>query len=308
VIKEEDGSIRIDTSEKLRPDVQYYECENVWGFEYDQWYLIRLRVNSAVQYGNSTKDNGIVCLLIDNERVWRIEQYGKQTEYQFRIEEEYEHRCGFAPCIHLMGVHSVAEGKLIWRSPYLAAKGALDAALLNEQYLQGIVAKVIYPHTVVVGDECGYFDGEHGVLCDNGYLRWFDGAGEDAKPVVRACPKCEAKTKAGGVFGVTTIKPVNITSDTGETPSSINATNALAFITPSTDSVKFIEELIDKRLVQARKIIHVDAETPMTGGDSKTATEAGLNAKARDAFAKGIIDQLFVLFEFGNLCFANGIQ
>ena len=40
----------------------------------------------------------------------------------------------------------------------------------------------------------------------------------------------------------------------------------------------------------------------MAGGDAKTATQSGLDAKARAAFVKPICDQLFVIFDFGIRC------
>ena len=47
-------------------------------------------------------------------------------------------------------------------------------------------------------------------------------------------------------------------------------------------------------------------ETPIRGlpgvVDVKTATQSGLDAKARAAFVKPICDQLFVIFDFGIRC------
>ena len=85
---------------------------------------------------------------------------------------------------------------------------------------------------------------------------------------------------------------------TGSENSRIDATNALAFVSPSTETLRYIWERYEGNLHAARKIMHLDAEAPMAGGEAKTATEAGLNARAKDAFVKPIADRLFVVMDF----------
>lgn len=306
-VEQEDGSVIVamDETADLEPMVQYYGCQDVWGFEYDSYYMVRMPYNSVVDHGNSKKAIGVVCLLIDESKVWQIEQVGRYNEWQFDVTPIYEHNCGEPPCVHMMGVQSMTRGHLVWQSPYTAALGPLDIALLNEQYLQASVAKCVFPHTVMVGGLCEYFDKVHAVPCTGGWLEWSEGEGEQAHVHRERCPKCiGGRTNNLSQMGVLSIKPDNGDGTAGD-GQGINATNALTFISPSTDTVRFIREEIDYNINKARQILHVDAEAPMTGGDAKTATQAGLDSKARDAFVKGIVDQIFFQFKFGLECIAK---
>ena len=293
VIEGEDGMV-IDPSAEVMPDVMYFDVEHVWGFEYDRWYLLRLYENSDVMYGNSSKSTGIVCWLIDDVNVYRIEQYGKQTDWTFNISVEFPHDIGYAPCIHMMGVPSAERGKMRWQSPYLAAREVLDVALTDAQYLQVSKVKTVYPHTVMIGNPCDFIDSKHNSACaGTGFIHWFD---EKDNARSMTCPGCSGTGKKSRLspFGELLVAPHTST----EVGDGVNATNALTFVSPTTESVRFIREEVEQNIRTARKIIHVDVEAPMTGGDAKTATEAGLNAKAKDAFVKPIADQMFVIYDF----------
>jgi hypothetical protein len=69
-----------------------------------------------------------------------------------------------------------------------------------------------------------------------------------------------------------------------------------------------MREEIERYIASARSVMHLDAETPMVGGDAKTATQSGLDAKARAAFVKPICDQLFVIFDFGIRCIGRMLK
>lgn len=295
VMETEDGPV-IDPNGEINPDILYFDVEKVWGFEYDRWYLLRLYDNSDVSYGSVTKNEGVVCWLVDDMNVYRIEQYGRQVDYLFNITVEFPHNLGYAPCINMMGVPTVQGGRMIWQSPYLSAREVLDVALTDAQYLQVSKVKCVYPHTVMMGNPCDFVDTKHNVVCGGtGLLTWFD---NDANETARSmtCPGCHGTGKKSRLspLGELLIAPQTST-DMGD---GMNATNALAFISPATDTVRFIREEVEQNINTARRILHVDSEAPMTGGDAKTATEAGLNAKAKDAFVKPIADQEFVIFDF----------
>lgn len=293
VMDTEDGPV-IDPEAEIKPDITYFDVERVWGFEYDKWYLLRLYSNSDVQFGNTTKREGIVCWLVDDQNVWRIEQYGRQTDWTFKIELEFPHGVGLAPCIHLMGVPIPHEGRMLWQSPYLAAREVLDIALTDAQYLQVSKVKCVYPHTVMIGNPCDFVDKVHNVACGGtGLLNWFDDK-DNARSMT--CPGCSGSGKKSRLspMGELLVAPASST-DMGE---GVNANNALAFISPATDTVRFIRDEVSEHLASARKIMHIDSEAPMVGGDAKTATEVGVNVKAREAFVKPITDQEFVIFDF----------
>lgn len=293
VIEDADGNVVQDMESTMEPDIHYFNCEQLWGFEYDKWYLLRLNTNSWVDWYSKKKQTGVLCWLVDGENVWRIEQVGRPSDWQFNISLEFRHGIGFAPCINMMGTPSVKVGKLLWESPYLAAKDLLDVALIEEHYLRASKAGVCYPVTVMIGDPCEFVDEINGGVCSGGNITYFK---DNEKPIVVKCSACNGTGQKGRLspFG----KLVINRNPDGTSTDSVNANNALAYVSPSTETLEFIRAEVDRYVRYARSILHLDAENPMAGGEAKTATEAGLNNRAKDAFVKTIADQLFVIHAF----------
>lgn len=293
VIEGEDGTQMVDPEVTVDPDIHYFTCDQLWGYEYDKWYLLRLNENSYIDDGRYKQGRqvGILCWLVDGENVWRIEQYGKPSEWTFNISLEYRHGIGNAPCINLMGTPAVKQGRLVWESPYLAAKDLLDVALVEEHYLRASKASVCYPVTVMIGDPCDFVDEKHGAPCVGGWIEY----NEDERHHRVKCTHCNKGQKGRlGQFGKLVI---NRNPDSTSTDQ-VNASNALAFVSPDTATLEFIRAEVNRYIHDARSILHLNAEAPMAGGDSKTATEAGLNNRAKDAFVKTIADQLFIIHSF----------
>ena len=290
----------MDASVKPNTDIQYFDVEHVWDFDYDNYYLIRLYENSDLDYGRSTRNDGVMCMLVDDTNVYMIRQYGKKADWTFDITIAYVHGLKVAPCIHMMGVPVVVNGRLLWQSPYRAAAEVLDIALADSNYLQASKVKTNYPQVVMVGDDCEYTDRKLNGSCVRGKLMW---STEEGEAMSTECPGCggSGKRHCLGPLNELIISSATNTS-VGE---GVNATNALAFVAPATDNLRFSREEVEYNLNLARRILHVDGEAPMAGGDAKTATEAGLNNKAKDAFVKPIADQMFVIFDFALQCIAG---
>ena len=190
----------------------------------------------------------------------------------------------------------VREGRLAFESPFLAAIGPLNTALADAQYLQASKVKCVYPQAVMVGDSCDFFDEQAGARCFEGKI---SSTGADGLRIEKTCPSCRGtgKMRRLGPLNELIINPVN--SITGEgAGQGINATNALTYVSPPTDGLRFNREDIERLEFKARSILHLNVEAPMAGGDAKTATEAGLNNRAKDAFVKPIADQIIGIEEF----------
>lgn len=291
VIEQEDGTVVQDMDAEVRPDIHYFPCDDLLAFEYDRWYLVRRPEKTEVVVGNTTKRTGMLLWLIDDEWVWQIEQYGLQSDWTFRIVSWYRHGLGYPPAINLLGTPKPVGSRLLWESPYLAVKDVLDTALLGEHWLRASEAKCVFPHVVVIGTPCMFTDKLRGTCCNGlGYHEWQDG------DIMRkeTCPSCNGTgmTPRLSPLGQVVINPDTQTS-TGD---GVNATNALNIVSPPTQSVEYLKQQFKDRITYARSIMHLDAEAPMQGGT--TATEAGLNARAKDAFVKPIADQEFHIFEF----------
>jgi hypothetical protein len=293
-MENEEGELVVDPDGEIRPEIHYFTCMHVWGFEYDRWYLVRAHHSSRVEYGGKVVNEGVVCYLIDDQNVWKFEQVGKKIDWQFTITQEFTHGTGEAPCIHLGGVPVVLNGSLFFESPYLAVKEPLDIALTDAQFLQVSKVKCVYPHTVMVGDPCDFVHKDTGAMCIGGKLEW-----SDADGILRSskCPECggmgqKKRLSPQGVLLVNTAAKLDGQGD------GLNASNALAFVSPSTETVAFIRSEVEHNIRHARSVLHLDADGPMAGGDAKTATEAGLNNRAKDALVKPIADGILGIGEF----------
>lgn len=295
-VTDAEGVERIAPDARLYAEPMIYSSDRVWGYEYDGWYLLRLAECSTITHGTQKKKNGVVCVLIDGENVWRIEQTGRSKDDTFDISLSFSHGVGQAPCIHLMGVPSLSENGLVWTSPFMAVSDLLDEALLEEHQLIASKAKLMFPHAVVVGDPCSFYDRSLGAQCIGGSLAWMEGD----KQMSRTCPECHGTGHKNRMspFGELVIN----TNPNSTAPDGANATNAMAFVSPQTDPSRFVREEIDRYIKEARGIMHLDAEVPMVSGSAPTATQAGLNAKAREAFVRPICDQMFTIFSFGVQC------
>jgi len=294
--------MRMTPGAEVKPDLTYFPCDDLWGFAYDKWYLLRRPEMLSLKEGRQTRDVGVLCWLVDEEWVWQIEQYGKPSEYTFRLVQWYRHGLGYPPCINLLGTPRPVNGRLLWESPYIAVKDVLDTALLGEHWLRASEAKCTFPNVVVVGSPCQHKDANTGACCNGiGLLSWME------RDVERSmtCPSCNGTgiTARLSPLGQVVINPG---SDIGG-GESVNATNALKIVSPETAAVEYLQQQFDRRIRYARSIMHLDAEAPMTGGDAKTATEAGLNARAKDAFVKPIADQEFFILRFVVECIGKQI-
>ena len=295
-VEDAEGNESIAPDAVLKAEPMVFGSNRVWGFEYDEWYLLRISDSSDVIEGSKTVKTGIICILVDDENVWRITQTGRAKDERFNITLDYTHGVGEAPVIHMMGTPSAQHDGLVWTSPFSASAGLLNVALLTEHQLRASEAKLMFPVRVMIGDPCDFYDQVHGVRCMDGVIAWNEGE----KRIEKKCTAC------GGTGHKNRISPFGelvINADPNSTkPDNVNASNALTYASPSTDSSRFMREEVERYITSARAIMHLDAEKPMSGGQQQSATQAGLNAKARAAFVKPICDQLFVIFDFGIRC------
>lgn len=291
VVQGEDGTMVVDPAKKLEPIPAYFPVDDVWGFKFDQWYLLLTQEKSLVTYRNREVKEGLVLLLADDQNFWRIEQYGDRIKMQFQISLWYEHGVGYAPVQHLMGQPSIYDGSMRWQSPYLAAKEPLDCVLLDQSYLGLSKATGVFPYRVMLADDCDFVSAD-GVMCKYGKLIFIDGE----RQRVEECPKCKGSGLKSRLSpaGVMLVKPPDATGQEGN----VNVTQAIQWTSPDVTTLEFLQKQIIDNINSARQIMHLNSEAPMQGGDYKTATQSGLDQRSTHAFIKPISDQYFDILEF----------
>ena len=297
---EGEAGLEVDPSKLLEPVPQYFPVTEVWGYRMDEWYLIRSREKSLVQFGNKTERTGLVMYLVDNTNIWRIEQTGRRIDLEFNITQWFEHGLTYPPCMHLMGNPCVSDGRLRWQSPYLAARESLDIVLLDNSYLNLSKATGCFPYRVMLGDECDFEMDNNGtpVRCRGGQLSIVDAEGH---LTMRACPSCKdtpgLKSRLSPA-GVMLVKPGDALNPDGETK---GIPTVLQWVSPAVDTLQFLRDEMYRNTQEARKIMHLSNDgASMPGGTdaAKTATQSGIDQRGMYAFVGPIIDQVFTLFRF----------
>lgn len=290
---EEEEQEVIDPNVPLEPVPIYVPVYDVWGFEYDKWYLFKTNEKSWVDSYKREK-TGFVFMLVDDENAWRIEQTGKKGEFTFDITLWFVHGTGEAPAIHLGGEPLVKDGFVRAQSPYLTAVEHFDMVLLDEDYLRKSKAKCAFPHPVMIGDDCEFVDPVTKVSCYDGKIIWMDLEGVEQ---TKECPNCHGTGSKSrmGPLGDLKLRPPDRNQPDAQR---ITAHDALAFISPDPQIMEYLRTEIQEETEQGRSIMHLKSEQPIVGGEHETATQVGVGVKAQQAFIKPIADQTLDVMEF----------
>ena len=298
---DEEGNevLLINPNERVEPQPNYFPVDRVWGYEHGVWYCLRTNERSRVKVGGSIVEQGIVMWIVDSEKCYRVEQTGEAWKMTFAITEHFEHGQGYPPCIFLMGTPTLKDGRVIHQSVYLPSKPSFDTVLLDTTYLMMVKSNSAYPYRVMLGNQCNYVGTDMG-HCVGGNLTYVEEGGRMA--VHGKCPKCNgtglaARLGPNGVLFVEEAKRGDTT-----TPS---VHDAMTFVEPTSTTMDFLRREIVDQTNEGRKVMHLSTETPIDGGESKTATQSGIDNKGTMAFIKPIAQQIFAVIDFTLDCMAT---
>lgn len=278
-------------NELLRPMPRYYNCKNIVGQDFGEYYLVISDEHSDVKVGSKMEESGIVLELYDSEAIYRIEQIGKKSDMTFGEPYVYfQHNLGYVPCIKLMGAPQLIEDEIAFQSPFITAVPLLDQVVLDESYLQMSKATSAFPFMVALGEICEFIDRE-GNKCNDGQI--FD-------PInggYRTCTSCSGSGVKSrfSPTGMLLIKPKTSLS---EGDSGLSG-EYLKFVSPPMDTLNFLRTEIEQQMAKSRRILHLpSSDESGTIGEASTATGSLNKLRALYAFIKPISDQLFTIYEF----------
>jgi hypothetical protein len=278
-------------NELLRPMPTYYNCKNIVGQKFGEYYLVISDDHSYVKNGSKTEETGIVLYLYDQNAIYKIEQTGKKSDMTFGEPMLYfQHNLGYVPCIKLMGSPQLINDEIAFQSPFITAVPLLDQVVLDESYLQMSKATSAFPFMVALGEICEFVDRE-GNKCNDGQI--FD-------PVnggYRTCGSCNGSGVKSrfSPTGMLLIKPRTSLSE-GDTGLS---GEYLKFVSPPMDTLTFLRTEIEQQMAKSRRILHLpSSDESGTIGEASTATGSLNKLRSLYAFIKPISDQLFTIYEF----------
>jgi hypothetical protein len=278
-------------NELLRPMPTYYNCKNIVGQKFGEYYLVISDDHSYVKNGSKTEETGIVLYLYDQNAIYKIEQTGKKSDMTFGEPMLYfQHNLGYVPCIKLMGAPQLINDEIAFQSPFITAVPLLDQVVLDESYLQMSKATSAFPFMVALGEICEFVDRE-GNKCNDGQI--FD-------PInggYRTCGSCSGSGVKSrfSPTGMLLIKPRTSLSE-GDTGLS---GEYLKFVSPPMDTLTFLRTEIEQQMAKSRRILHLpSSDESGTIGEASTATGSLNKLRSLYAFIKPISDQLFTIYEF----------
>lgn len=285
----------LDTGRLYEPQPYYYRCDQILAKVPAEYYLILTDEKSWVEVGEKKIQVGLIFEYYDKNEIVRIEQTGKFSDWTFSFNLYLDHKWDRVPVKEMEGIPQVIENKIVWLSPFLYACANLDLALMNAQFLQASISKSNFPHTVMIGDDCSYEESDASgnvYRCIGGDIQ-LPITSDSTHQQTRKCPRCHG---SGIGARITQLGVLFLRKDDWQGQGD-NPRNALYFVEPSTDGLKFTQEFVEMNTQKARKILHLqDSNTEIKGNE--TATFAAIDMKAMYAFIKPISDQNFDIYEF----------
>lgn len=283
----EDGDVIISENELTEPIPFYYTVEQVVSFG-DEHTLIEVFEKSIVLEGNRKLKAGFIYEFYDEVAIYRVVQFGQRIDFTFEIQAVFIHNCKRLPVHKLKGVPVYNEDHILWQSPFLYAVPNLDLVLINQNNLQAVINKCVYPYRIMLGDRCEFEDKDNN-QCHNGLIS-VEGA-ED-----KTCPKCNGSGLRSRV------------SKVGEmlfaAPERDDATEAsisqplMQYVSPSVDTPKFLRSEIRENEERAKQILHLSTTNQVAQPQSDiTATAKAIDLKAQAAFVSTISDQEFDIYK-----------
>jgi hypothetical protein len=287
----EDSEEPVIGNELLRPMPTYYNCKNIVGQKFGEYYLVISDDHSYVKNGSKMEETGIVLYLYDQNAIYKIEQTGKKSDMTFSEPVLYfQHNLGYVPCIKLMGAPQLINDEIAFQSPFITAVPLLDQVVLDESYLQMSKATSAFPFMVALGEICEFVDRE-GNKCNDGQI--FDAVNGG----YRTCGSCSGSGVKSrfSPTGMLLIKPKTSLS---EGDSGLSG-EYLKFVSPPMDTLTFLRAEIEQQMAKSRRILHLpSSDESGTIGESSTATGSLNKLRSLYAFIKPISDQLFTIYEF----------
>jgi len=290
-LDEEEFEEPVMGNELLRPMPTYYNCKNIVGQKFGEYYLVISDDHSYVKVGSKMEESGIVLYLYDQNAIYKIEQTGKKSDMTFGEPVLYfQHNLGYVPCIKLMGAPQLINDEIAFQSPFITAVPLLDQVVLDESYLQMSKATSAFPFMVALGEICEFVDRE-GNKCNDGQI--FDPINGGH----RTCGSCSGSGVKSrfSPTGMLLIKPKTSLS---EGDSGLSG-EYMKFVSPPMDTLTFLRSEIEQQMAKSRRILHLpSSDESGTIGEASTATGSLNKLRSLYAFIKPISDQLFTIYEF----------
>lgn len=290
LVQEGDQIIAVEDDQTLRtPEIFYIPTPNIWSEPNAPYYILLSREKSKVMDGNKEVPKGMVIWLVDETSFFIFAQTGDINKYEFELIDQFEHGSGEIPVNRFKGIAVINEaGDLVYQSPFLYAVPSLNVVVLDQSYLQISKDKTAFPVQVMIGNECDFLDPITHSQCIDGSIEWQNEDGPHRKD----CPKCKGTGKKNRISPQGTLLLRGRTREGGEAE---KVSDALAYVSPETNTMQFLKSEISANTKNAKSILHLDTDSDKAG---ENVVQSASNSKALTAFIKPISDQMYAMYEW----------
>ncbi len=275
-----EGEWVVDDSTPVQPYPVIYNCTEVLLFEPGQMALLMSGEKSLVDFGGKKQQVGYVLYLYDEQNIYRIEQCGKKSDWQFQSSLYYYHNLGTLPCWKLKGTPgAVLQNQVLYDSHFSAAIPHLNEAIIIHSTLKASISKIAYPIRAYYEQRC--------TSCQNGWH--YDTATEPVR-----CSSCH---------GTGSLKFSPLKDYVHDAPTITNNADTvpfpgIAYVSPDSAILDFSKATINEWIQQAFLFLNIDAAPDgfKTGlGNNATATKSKIDREEQFVSMLDISNELFDL-------------
>lgn len=281
-------------NEMPQATLQIYGCDKILAFKTDHYALFLSDEKSEVIYYNKPVMEGLVFILYDNESIYKIKQVGDKVDWNFVVQESYKHELGYLPVWKLKGIPKQeikdTQEDLIYYSYFIPAVPLLNKVLKQDSSLDASISKVAFPIRTYYEDECDAPE------CSGGKIPDVYGEGGSVTKY-KSCPKCGGTGKGGLRFSPMkdhVLRPPKKTITDEEVPLPFPA---IAYVSPDSAILTFLDEKIKKEIVEAFTFINIDVSNKGDNTGSQTGIEVKIDREELFAFLLHFASECFELLE-----------
>ena len=306
VMEDEDtGELVVDQSKELSPVCKIYAADKVLYFDRDEYVFVLGEDNSLVT-GRADKQErtGLVFYLMTTTTLFRIYQYGKKSDYEFKVTELYEHNLGYLPARRLGGkqISQSQDDDIIYESYFMPAIPNLNKALKLDSTLDISINKMAYPIRSYYEMPCT------NPGCNGGKVltKVYDPSRTDSMgdlPTAAELSTCNICNGRGTVMGFSPTRDYVHTPRTGSSGENPIPFPGFAYISPDPTILQFNQQKITEDIERAFMFLNIDVSlNSATGagaqGANKTATQSKIDREELFSFLLIISEELFSLLRF----------
>lgn len=276
----------VDDTKEIVCAPYLFDSDDVLQFSEGEYAIVELEEKSWVAYGNGKVKDGIMLEIYTTDAIFRVEQIGKKTDYQFSDPYlYYQHNLGFLPCQKLKGIPKEDDGEIYYQSYFIYAIPHLDVALYNYSNLDMSIITQLFPQRVEYVEKCP----EMG--CNNGFITEFDGEAE----LKRTCSRCN------GTGTISRVGPMMVKQHLAPDPLNPNPADipfpGVEYIAPPSEPLEFVYNKFQQDVADAFSFIGFDVSNTKVKG-SETALGKQIDREELFAFLMRISNEVFSLLSF----------